>query len=226
MTSSPYVYVPTAATALARALRSELDGARARHGLPPVPLVQVDRISASAGDYGLLSASARDRSMAANALSFRRFRPDEARDAHLLFVDDVRVTGAHQRCLARASEELPLGARTFLYIASFREAAGGSFDPTQEDVLNHAAVSTLDDLAGFVEDGDFAWNVRVCKFILSPANRGDLPRFLGRMPRWFVGDLYRNSCRDGYARMEPYSPSHAAVLAELAGRRDGACEIN
>jgi hypothetical protein len=218
MTSSPYTYVPTAATTLARSLRPLLNAARTRYRLAPAPLVQVDRISTSTGDYGTLSAQARDRHMAANPLSFRRFRPDQVRNAHLLVVDDVRVTGAHQRCLMRASEELPLAARTFVYIASFPSPMDGCFDPAQEDALNHAAIKTLDDLAGIVEADDFAWNVRVCKFVLNPANYGDLPRFLRRMPGWFVRDLHRNSCRDGYARMVPYASSHAVVCAELIRR--------
>jgi hypothetical protein len=218
MTSSPYTYVPTAATTLARRLRPVLNAARARYGLPQAPLLQVDRVSPSAGDYGRLSAQARDRRMAANTLSFRRFQPGQVRDAHLLIVDDVRVTGAHQRCLMRASEELPLAARTFLYIASFGGSAGGGLDPTQEDSLNHAAVRCLSDLTETVAAGDFAWNVRVCKFVLDPANRSDLPRFLDGMPGWFVRDLHRNSCRDGYSRMSAYAPSHAVVLAELARR--------
>jgi hypothetical protein len=220
MTSSPYSYVPTAATALARRLRPVLNAARTRYGLPPAPLVQVDRISTAAGDYGTLSAHARDQHMAANVLSFRRFRPAELCEAHLLVVDDVRVTGAHQRCLMRASEELPLVARTFLYIASFADPASGYFDPTQEDALNHASIRTLEDLAGIVENNDFAWNVRVCKFVLTPSNHGDLPRFLARMPGWFVRDLHLNSCRDGYAQMGLYAPSHAVVRAEL-GKRCG-----
>jgi hypothetical protein len=165
----------------------------------------VDRISTSAGDYGTLSAQARDLHMAANVLSFRRFRAARVRDAHLLVVDDVRVTGAHQRCLVRASEDLPLAARIFLYIAAFADPSSGCLDPAQEDALNHAAVKTLDDLAGIVESGDFAWNVRVCKFTLSPANHGEISRFLRRMPDWFIGDLHRNSCRDGYARMAPHT---------------------
>ena len=103
---------------------------------------------------------------------------------------------------------------------SFRGLAGGSFDPAQEDALNHAAIRTLDDLAGLVEDDDFTWNVRVCKFVLSPANRDGLPRFLGRMPDWFVLDLYRNSCQDGYATMGHYAPSHEVVRTEL-DRRPG-----
>jgi hypothetical protein len=128
MTSSPYTYVPTAATTLARRLQRVLNAARACHGLPRAPLIQVDRVSPSAGDYGTLSAQARDRRMAANTLSFRRFQPSQVRDAHLLIIDDVQVTGAHQRCLIRASEKLPLAARTFLYIASFGSPADGCFD--------------------------------------------------------------------------------------------------
>ena len=215
MTSSPYTYVPTAATTLARRMRPALNAARARHGLPPAPLVQVDRIGTSAGDYGTLSATARDRHMAANALSFRRFGPGQVHDAHLVVVDDVRVTGAHQRCLMRASDDLPLLTRTFLYIAAFAGAESGAVDPTREDALNHAAVKTLGDLAQIVEAGDFAWNVRVCKFVLSPLNRADLPCFLGRMPGWFVRGLHRNSARDGYAAMSLYAPSHAVVTTAL-----------
>jgi len=218
MASSPYGHVPAAATTLARRLAPVLNAVRTRHGLGRAPLLQVDRISASAGDYGTLSAQARDLHMAANVLSFRRFRPAQVRDAHLLVIDDVRVTGAHQRCLMRASEDLPLAAQIFLYIAAFTGPATGCIDPAQEDALNHAAVKTLDDLAEIVEAGDFAWNVRVCKFALNPANYGELPRFLRRMPGWFVRGLHRNSCRDGYAWMDLYAPSHAAVREELTRR--------
>ena len=226
LASSPYAHVPAAAATLARGLRPVLNAARAVNGLAPAPLLRVDRVSTSAGDYGTLSAQARDLHMAANALSFRRFRPAQVRGAHLVVVDDVRVTGAHQRCLMRASEDLPLAARTFLYIAAVPARLSGCFDPAQEDALNHTAVKTLDDLAEIVEGEDFAWNVRVCKFTLSPANHGGLPRFLRRMPDWFIQDLYRNSGRDGYARMAPYAPSHALVRAELsarAGRPLAAC---
>jgi hypothetical protein len=77
-----------------------------------------------------------------------------------------------------------------------------------------------------VEAEDFAWNVRVCKFTLSSANHSDLARFLRRMPDWFVRELHCNSCRDGYAQMAAYAPSHALVRAELsarAGRPLAAC---
>lgn len=212
--SSPYNYVPTAANSLARELVPILNSTRAGHGLDPAPLVQIERSTTSAGDYGTLSAQARDRSMAANSLSFDRFWSHQVRGAHLIVVDDVKVTGAHQRCLTRASEALPLGSRTFLYVAAF----AGYVDPTVENTLNHSVVKTLGDLAEIVLADDFAWNVRVCKFLLNQDNRGDLPRFLAGMPGWFVRDLHRNSVRDGYAGMGAYAASHAIVRAELDRR--------
>jgi hypothetical protein len=217
--------VPTAANALAVRFATVLNDARAGRGVPPAPLVHIERIAASSGDYGRLSAEARTRLMAANALSFDRLRP-HADGAHLIVVDDVKVTGAHQRCLTRASETLPLGSRTFAHIAAFDGAGTERPDPALEDSLNHAAISTLDDLAGLVRDSDFTWNVRVCKFLLSPANRDDLPSFLTRMTDPFVRELRHNSLIDGYARMTAYRESHAIVARELRRRgRLNWCQI-
>ena len=42
MASSPYTYVPTAATTLVRRMQPVLNASRARYGLPPAPLVQVE----------------------------------------------------------------------------------------------------------------------------------------------------------------------------------------
>jgi hypothetical protein len=215
--ASPYHRVPTAANALAVRFAIVLNDARAARGLPPAPLVHIERIAASSGDYGTLPAEARTRLMAANALSFDRLRP-HAHGAHLIVVDDVTVTGAHQRCLIRASETLPLASRTFAHIAAFGRAAPGRPDPALEDRLNHAAVSTLDDLAEIVAGADFTWNVRVCKFLLSPANRDGLPSFLIRMTDLFVRELRRNSLIDGYARMPAYRASHAIIARELRRR--------
>jgi hypothetical protein len=215
--AAPYRRVPTAANALAVRFATVLNDARAGRGIPPAPLVRIERIAATSGDYGTLPAEARTRLMAANALSFDRLRP-HAHGAHLIVVDDVQVTGAHQRCLIRASETLPFASRTFAHIAAFGPAGPERPDPALEDRLNHAAVSTLDDLAEIVTGADFTWNVRVCKFLLGPANRDGLPSFLTRMPDPFVRELRRNSLIDGYARMPAYRESHAIITRELRRR--------
>jgi PRTase ComF-like len=216
--SSPYRRVPTAANALAVRFAAVLNAARAGRGLPPAPLVHIERMAASSGDYGTLSTEARTRLMAVNALSFDRLRP-LADGAHLIVVDDVKVTGAHQRCLISASETLPLGSRAFVHIAAFDSVGAQRLDPALEDRLNHAIIATLDDLAGLVRESDFTWNVRVCKFLLCPASRGDLPSFLIKMSDRFVRELRHNSFIDGYARMDAYRESHGIVQRELR-RRD------
>jgi hypothetical protein len=215
--SSPYRRVPTAANAVATGFASVLNAARAGRGLAPAPLVHIERMTASSGDYGTLSAAARTQLMAVNALSFDQLRPC-ADGAHLIVVDDVKVTGAHQRCLTRASETLPFGSRTFVHIAALDGAGTQRLDPALEDRLNHAVIGTLDDLAGLVRDGDFTWNVRVCKFLLCAANRGDLPSFLTRMTDRFIRELRHNSLIDGYARMTDYRASHAIIQRELRRR--------
>jgi PRTase ComF-like len=215
--SSPYHYVPTAAHALTIRLVAMLNDARAGHGLPAARLVHIERGAASSGDYGTLSADARTRLMTANALSFGRLLP-YADNAHLIVVDDVKVTGAHQECLIRASDALPLRARMFLHIAAFIDSGARPLDPALEDRLNHAAIRTLDDLAPVVAGPDFSWNVRVCKFLLNPANQHRLAEFLARMPVRRVRELHDNSLRDGYARMDAYRGSHAIVRAELRQR--------
>jgi hypothetical protein len=215
--SSPYRCVPTAAYALTIRLVAMLNDARATHGLPAARLVHIQRRAASSGDYGTLSGAARARLMAANALSFDRLLR-YADNAHLVVVDDVKVTGAHQECLIRASDALPLRSRMFLHIAAFTDSGTRPLDPALEDRLNHAAIRTLDDLASVVASPDFSWNVRVCKFLLNPANQHRLAGFLARMPVRRVWELHDHSLRDGYARMDAYRGSHAIVRAELRQR--------
>jgi hypothetical protein len=111
--ASPYHHVPTAAHALAVRFTAMLSAERTRYRLPPARLVRIDREVVVQGDYGTLPAAARARLMAANALSFDRLLPC-AEGSHLIVVDDVKVTGAHQRCLLRASDPWRTGSTTHL----------------------------------------------------------------------------------------------------------------
>ena len=212
--SSPYHRVPTAARALADGVCGLLNIARARRGLPAAPLVHIQREVVTSGDYGLLTAEDRTTVMAANRLSFHRIPVTALTGAHLVVVDDFRATGAHQRCLATATDPLPLASRTFTHIAALAAPDRTAVDPTVEDWFNHAEVGTLADLAPIVTASGFTWNVRVCKFLLAAANRAELPAFLRRMPDEFVRDLHNHSVSDGYHAMDAYRPSHLLVSAD------------
>jgi len=228
--------VPTAATAVARGLRAALNAERAtaRAGLAAVPLVRIAREVTTSGDYGTLQAADREQVMVGNVLSFASLGDYDPDGTHLIVVDDVKVTGAHQRAIEQASRELPLGSRTFLHIAAIDAGPAEDLDPSVEDRLNHAQIRTLDDLAALLGDGGggssgadgsgnqgFTWNIRVCKFLLGAHSREALPRFLARMPDRFISDLYRHSLSDGYAAMDAYRDSFLLVARELRERGCG-----
>lgn len=212
--SSPYKYVPTAAHALGHAFTHHLNQRRRTRRLPPVRLIKIDRLRPSPDDYGQFSIEQRRLLMKNNPLSLNRTLFD---DAHLIIVDDIKVTGAHQDCLMDETNALPLLSRTFLYIAKFLPSPA-ALDPTVEDRLNHAAVKSLADIAEIVGSPDFVWNARLCRFLLSARNRADLPVFLAHMPDHFLLDLYEKSGGDGYDVMEAYRESYLIVQTSLRQR--------
>jgi uncharacterized membrane protein YkvA (DUF1232 family) len=73
-------------------------------------------VQPSPDDYGQFSVEQRRVLMQTNSLSVDRTL---LQDSHLIIVDDLKVTGAHQDCLMDATNGLPLLSRTFLHIAKF-----------------------------------------------------------------------------------------------------------
>jgi hypothetical protein len=213
--SSPYKYVPTAAHALARDFAHRLDQRRCSRGLPPAHLIKIDRLQPSPNDYGRFSVEQRRVLMQANSLSVDRTLIE---GSHVIIIDDIKVTSAHQDCVVAATNGLPILSRTFLHIAKFVTPSPSALDPTIEDRLNHAFVKKLADLLEIIQSSDFAWNARVCRFLLSAKNRMELPSFLARMPDRFLIDLSEMSRGDGYDRMDAYRESHVIVQMTLQQR--------
>jgi hypothetical protein len=136
--------------------------------------------------------------------------------ADLVIVDDVKVTGAHQQCLMLHTGHIALNSLTFLYAVECVDAQMS--DPSIEDRLNHASVKTLLDLVQIIHSSDFLFNVRVCKFILSAANRASLPQFLAQMTDRFLVHLYHMILGDGYCFMDAYQESFHIIHVTLQQR--------
>jgi hypothetical protein len=206
--SSPYKYVPTAAHALACIFAHRLNQRRNFQDLPPARLIKIGRLQPSPGDYGQFSIEQRRALMRANSLSVDRTL---LQDSHLVIIDDIKVTGAHQECLMDATSRLPLLSRTFLHIAKFFIPFPAVVDPMIEDQLNHAHAKKLADLLEIIRSGDFAWNARLCRFLLSARNRAELSGFLTHVPDHFLFDLSQKSSGDGYDLMDAYRESYMIV---------------
>jgi hypothetical protein len=198
LAASPYRHVPTAAAALARAVHRRLADARASADLPAAPLIRIAWLAATSGDCATLSAADREAAVAHNRLSFDPLGLPGAEGTHLIVIDDVRITGAHQRALIRASDALPLGSRTFVHLGAVDEP-GAPGDPGLEDRLNHARIKTLSDLAQ----------------LLAEPNRAELPGFLAERTVPFLREAHRYATLDGYDAMPAYRASYRLLEEEL-----------
>ena len=179
VTGSGYAVVPPAAAALVTPFVVAL--AQLAPGLQ-VRELRVHRSGRTPGDYAAMSPADRDAALRDDCM----YVEDGAdlRGELVVALDDIRVTGTHERamnaCLTAA------GARWIdhLYLV---DAAAFATTPQLESVLNAAAVSRLEDLVEIVRADDFVPNARVCRRVLRlPAD--ELMRFVGQAPaevvRW------------------------------------------
>src|SRR5687767_14023087 len=88
---------------------------------------------------------------------------DAVRDTRVLVIDDVRITGFHERRLADVLAGAGVADVTFGYLAMI----DGRGDPTVEKRMNEAAVGGLDALSALMTGGGFTLNSRACKLLLA-----------------------------------------------------------
>lgn len=162
-----YMSVRPACWFLARAVADTIDQARADRGLPRARLIHVVKNAVTATDYATASAAQR----AAELAAIRFQLVDDVRGAHLVVVDDVRVTGAAERTILAP---LMAGGPQSAHVAYLATVTGVlAADPAVEAHLNHAAVNSVTDLIPALRRGDFALTIRFLKRLLAatPAER-------------------------------------------------------
>nr|WP_279538963.1 phosphoribosyltransferase family protein [Allobranchiibius sp. GilTou38] len=182
VTGSGYAAVPPAAAALVApfvaALAELVPGLQVRE-------LRVHRSGRTPGDYAAMSPADRDAALRDDCMYVED--SVDLRGELVVALDDIRVTGTHERamnaCLTAA------GARWIdhLYLV---DAAAFATAPQLESMLNAAAVEGLDDLLAIVRADDFVPNARVCRRVLRLPPE-ELVRFVEQAPpevlRW-VGD--------------------------------------
>ena len=209
LASAAYKHTPSAAHAVFKAMHVEL----LERGVL-VPVTRILRENLVEGDYGTLGAADRERLMQANGLSVD---PESVAGKHVVVVDDVRITGSHERSVERLMDTVGPASTTFLYLVDLdRDQA--SADPAFEDRLNHALVRDLPSYAALVDSEPCTLNARSVKSALDPRNGSDLAAFVRSRSRAWVEHLVACAAADGYDLMGTYGPSYRQALAHLARR--------
>jgi hypothetical protein len=207
LASAAYKHTPSAAHAAFRALHAGLLDLGVF-----VPVTRIRRENVVEGDYGTLGAADRERLMRENGLSVDRAA---VRGKHVVVLDDVRITGSHERSIDRLMATVSPASVTFLYLLEL-DAGQAAADPTFEDRLNHQQVRDLPSYGALLDGEPCVLNARSVKAVLDPRHRPGLDEFLRGRPRVWVEGLVRCAGNDGYDRMPTYRPSFHAVRDFLA----------
>lgn len=209
VTASAYKSLFTAAQFVADSVVQALDEA----GFSVVP-ARIHRAQLTEGDYGTMSAEERALWMSRNGLSFNE---ELFVGSHTIIVDDVRITGSHERAITNLISKVPLASVTSAYVVEI-DPDLASRDPRIEDRMNHAFIRTLYDLYGIMQsERHYIFTARTVKFVLSSPPEV-LRYFLKRLRDDVVLRICDGVIADGYDKMSTYAEGVQMLLDEAALR--------
>jgi PRTase ComF-like len=215
ITASAFHQVPTAAFAVTLTTRAVLDRVRAERDLTDLAAGRIVRDRVYEGEYESLSADDRHAIVRSMGLSYQG---PSLEGKHLIVVDDIRVSGAHEQVLIELlSAHLP-AAITFAYLVRV-DAAQGQADATIEQRLNNWAIGSIDALRELIRSEPTLLNARVVKRILLwPRTHEALSELLADLPDTVLSRLYKAALADGYHRMPAFQGAFARVEAVMQER--------
>lgn len=160
--SSPYSFIPTATFAMKNYFVYELNKWLSENNLPVIQETKIHRTITYKEDYGELSAEDRMK-----LISNDHFHIDKSflDDKTLIFLDDIRITGSHERMITKMIEEFELPNDIFLLY--FAELTNEYINPNFENYLNYYQIKSIFDLQKIIESNRFEINTRIVKYLLN-----------------------------------------------------------
>jgi hypothetical protein len=196
--SSPYSFIPTATFAMKNYFVFHLNRWLAGQGLPVVQETKVHRTVTYKEDYGELTAEERIQLIGNDSFHIdRSFLEGKT----VLFLDDIRITGGHERMILKMVREYDLESP--FHLLYFAELVNRDIHPNIENFLNYHAVRSIFDLNAIIRSGSFALNTRVLKYMLHYDFEA-FRIFAGGLSDAFLEYLYDMALGNGYHTMEAY----------------------
>ncbi|SDP88118.1 PRTase ComF-like [Mucilaginibacter sp. OK268] len=196
--SSPYSFIPTATFAMKNWFVARLNRWLARHSYPVVQETKVHRTITYKEDYGELDAEQR-----MNLIGNDSFHIDKdfLQDKTLIFLDDIKITGSHERMIMKMVGEY--GLSNDIFMLYFAELVNKNIHPNIENHLNYHQVKNIFDLDGIVKSNNFCINTRIVKYILN-YDFESFCIFIQDQTFDFINLLYDMALGNGYHTIEAY----------------------
>jgi hypothetical protein len=196
--SSPYAFIPTATFAMKNYFVYELNNWLAGNNLPVVQETKIHRTITYKEDYGELDAEARIRLIGNDSFHIDK---DFLTGKMLIFLDDIRITGSHERMICKMIAEYGLTNHCFLLY--FAELTNQAVHPSIENYLNYFSVKSITDLDGIIKSERFAINTRIVKYILN-TDADAFTAFIRQQQPAFINMLYNMALGNSYHTIDVY----------------------
>lgn len=195
---SPYNFIPTATFVLKDYFIRHFNEYLIDSGKLPVEEGRIVRNTTYREDYGAMNSEERMR-----LIGNDKFHIDTefVKGKTLIFIDDIRVTGAHERMIDKLISEYGLTNQCyFIYFASVESET----IPAQiENELNYFYVKSLMDVNRIIHDEDFIFNTRTVKYILN-STPTDCKDFLNYQSGKILSNLYHLAIGNSYHLIPEY----------------------
>lgn len=197
--SSPYCFIPTATFAMKNYFVYQLNHWLAEHDRPVVQEAKIHRTITYKEDYGELNAEDRLKLIGNDSFHIDK---DFLKDKVLFFLDDIKITGSHEKMILKMVKEY--GLKNDIFMLYFAELVNNEIHPNIENFLNYHYIKNVFDLDEVVKSGNFCFNTRIVKYILN-CDFNSFKMFLERQSEDFAQTLYNLSLGNSYHLIESYN---------------------
>lgn len=203
--SSPYSFIPTATFALKDHFVSELNKWLVAEDKPVVQETKIHRSITYKEDYGELDAEQR-----MNLIGKDIFHIDQSflTNKTLVFLDDIKITGSHERMIQKMLQEFKLANK--VYLLYYAELINKQIHPSIENTLNYYSVKSIFDLNKIVQQDQFRINTRLVKYMLN-CTEDQFLVFMQDQSTYFLNLVYNMAIGNGYHLIEAYTKNITAL---------------
>lgn len=159
---SPYAFIPTATFPLKDHFIYTVNHWLAENGHPVAQETKVHRTTTYREDYGELDAAQR-----MNLISNDSFHIDKEfiKGKRLVFIDDIKITGGHERMILKMIAEYSL--ENNIHLLYYAELVNADIHPRIENFLNYHSIKSIFDLQDIIDGPAFSVNTRMVKYVLN-----------------------------------------------------------
>ena len=207
--SSPYAFIPTATFGMKNYFVFRLNRWLAENNLPVVQETKVSRSITYKEDYGEL-----DEAQRLSLIGNDKFHIDKdfLKDKTLIFLDDIRITGSHERMITKMLKEYDLENQTHLLY--FAELTNRNIHPNVENFLNYYHVKSIFDLDDIIKSDRFSINTRIVKYILN-SEPNSFKIFIQNHTNIFLELLYDMAIGNSYHTITAYQENLDLLKLQL-----------